>query len=193
MAAEIKPGQRSTNDRFSTKKPELLSKLEGTSDDINAAILIPGENGVISVSDDKYVDANSTCNSPLVHNFHRPFLLSRTVRVWLKRDSGQYWPSICQSMPSGCTSITFVLDTRQVFVGEENGTITEYTLSVDCNRLSFVRDYLAHQGRVVSLVYCADSHWILSCSKDKTFAYYCTKTVRRLGAYNFETPCTALQ
>lgn len=58
MAAEIKPGQRNTNDRFSTKKPELLSKLEGTSDDINAAILIPGENGVISVSDDKYDDAD---------------------------------------------------------------------------------------------------------------------------------------
>ena len=23
----------------------------------------------------------------------------RTVRVWLKRDTGQYWPSICHSMP----------------------------------------------------------------------------------------------
>lgn len=54
MAAEIKPSPK-RNERFSTKKPELLSKLEGSSDDINAAILIPGENGVISVSDDKYV------------------------------------------------------------------------------------------------------------------------------------------
>lgn len=52
MAAEIKPSPK-RNERFSTKKPELLSKLEGSSDDINAAILIPGENGVISVSDDK--------------------------------------------------------------------------------------------------------------------------------------------
>lgn len=25
--------------------------------------------------------------------------LCRTVRVWLKRDSGQYWPSICHYMP----------------------------------------------------------------------------------------------
>lgn len=57
MAAEIKPAQRSNNDRFlSTKKPELLSKLEGSGDDVNAAILIPGENGVISVSDDKCVN-----------------------------------------------------------------------------------------------------------------------------------------
>lgn len=54
MAAEIKPAPRSTNDRFSTtRKPELLSKLEGNNDDVNAAVLIPGEDGVISVSDDK--------------------------------------------------------------------------------------------------------------------------------------------
>uniref|UniRef100_A0A1B0GE69 Uncharacterized protein n=1 Tax=Glossina morsitans morsitans TaxID=37546 RepID=A0A1B0GE69_GLOMM len=55
MAAEIKPVQRNCN-RFSTRKPELLSNLEGSGDDINAAILIPGENGVISVSDDKEVN-----------------------------------------------------------------------------------------------------------------------------------------
>lgn len=56
MAAEIKPAVRSSNDRFSTtKKPELLSKLEGSNDDVNAAVLIPRENGVISVSDDKLV------------------------------------------------------------------------------------------------------------------------------------------
>uniref|UniRef100_A0A1A9ZGZ2 Uncharacterized protein n=1 Tax=Glossina pallidipes TaxID=7398 RepID=A0A1A9ZGZ2_GLOPL len=54
MAAEIKPAQRNHNS-FSTRKPELLSKLEENGDDINAAILIPGENGVISVSDDKEV------------------------------------------------------------------------------------------------------------------------------------------
>jgi hypothetical protein len=54
MAAEIKPVTASINDKFSsTKKPELLSKLEGCNDDINAAIIIPGEDGVISGSDDR--------------------------------------------------------------------------------------------------------------------------------------------
>lgn len=53
MAAEIKPATQS-GDKFSTsKKPALLAKLEGCNDDINAAVLIPGEDGVISVSDDK--------------------------------------------------------------------------------------------------------------------------------------------
>ncbi|KAM7350961.1 WD repeat and FYVE domain containing 2 isoform 3-T3 [Cochliomyia hominivorax] len=168
MAAEIKPSPKK-NERFSSKKLELLSKLEGSSDDINAAILIPGEYGVISVSDDK------------------------TIRVWLKRNSGQYWPSICQYMPSACTCIFYVQETRQIYVGQENGTITENTLSEDCNRLSFVRDFLAHQARVVAVVFSKAHNWILSCSKDKLFAYHCTETARRLGTYNFETPCTSLQ
>lgn len=51
MAAEIKPAHN--NDRFSSsKKPELMNKLEGSNDDVNCAILIP-DNGVISLSDDK--------------------------------------------------------------------------------------------------------------------------------------------
>lgn len=54
MAAEIKPAPRTPNDRFSTtKKPALLNKLEGCTDDVNAAVVIPGEDGVISVCDDK--------------------------------------------------------------------------------------------------------------------------------------------
>ncbi|EDV98972.1 WD repeat and FYVE domain-containing protein 2 [Drosophila grimshawi] len=170
MAAEIKPAQRSNNDRFlSTKKPELLSKLEGSGDDVNAAILIPGENGVISVSDDK------------------------TVRVWVKRDSGQYWPSICKSLPSGCTAIEYVQEQRQLYIGQDNGTVTLYTLSEDCNQLSFVRDYLSHQGRVVAVVFTKAHNWILSAGKDKQFAYHCAETTKRVGGYNFETSCTALQ
>lgn len=111
MAAEIKPAQRSNNDRFNTsKKPELLSKLEGSSDDVNAAILIPGENGVISVSDDKCVYKKIKIKKAfhIYLRFVFTFCASRTVRVWLKRDSGQYWPSICQYMPSGCTAIEYV-------------------------------------------------------------------------------------
>uniref|UniRef100_A0A1B0FAS7 Uncharacterized protein n=1 Tax=Glossina morsitans morsitans TaxID=37546 RepID=A0A1B0FAS7_GLOMM len=51
LTAEIKPAQRNS-DGFSNRKPALLSKLEGSDDDINAAILIPCENGVTSISDD---------------------------------------------------------------------------------------------------------------------------------------------
>ncbi|XP_017483571.1 PREDICTED: WD repeat and FYVE domain-containing protein 2 [Rhagoletis zephyria] len=170
MAAEIKPAQRNGHERFSSiRKLELVNKLEGSCDDINAAIFIPGENGVISVSDDK------------------------TIRVWLKRDSGQYWPSICQYMPSGCSCICYNENARQLYVGQDNGTVTQYFFSDDCNRLSFVRDFLAHQGRVMGIVVANTLQWVLSCGKDKLFAFYSTETGNRLGSFSFETPCTSLQ
>lgn len=36
-----------------SKRPTLLSKLEGHNDVVNAAVLVPGEDAVISASDDK--------------------------------------------------------------------------------------------------------------------------------------------
>jgi len=63
MAAEIKPAPGVNHDKFSSsRKPVLLSKLEGCSDDINAAIIIPREEGVISVSDDRYLFPDIFCN-----------------------------------------------------------------------------------------------------------------------------------
>lgn len=51
------------------------------------------------------------------------FFFYRTVRVWLKRDSGHYWPSICQYMPAGATSMHYCVETRQLFVGLDNGSV----------------------------------------------------------------------
>ena len=36
----------------------------------------------------------------------------RSVRVWLLRDSGQFWPSICHYMNAAPTSITYCHDKR---------------------------------------------------------------------------------
>lgn len=49
MAAEIKPGVKFAT----TRKPELVGKVEGFTDDLNDAALIPGEDGVITAGDDK--------------------------------------------------------------------------------------------------------------------------------------------
>lgn len=51
MAAEIK--QASAAKTGSIRKPVLVNKLEGFTDDVNAAVIIPREDGVITVSDDK--------------------------------------------------------------------------------------------------------------------------------------------
>uniref|UniRef100_A0A8B9MVB8 WD repeat and FYVE domain-containing protein 2 n=1 Tax=Accipiter nisus TaxID=211598 RepID=A0A8B9MVB8_9AVES len=85
--------------RPQSSRPVLLSKVEGHQDVVSAALLIPKEDGVITASED------------------------RTIRVWLKRDSGQYWPSIYHTMSSPCSAMAYHHDSRRIFVGQDNGAI----------------------------------------------------------------------
>lgn len=126
--------------------------------------------------------------------FFVPILVfSRTVRVWLKRDSGQYWPSICQYMPSGATSLYYTVETRQLFIGQENGTVSEFSLASDFNRIMPVREYLAHQARVTDIIFAITCEWVLSVGRDKLFSYNCTQTGRNIGTFASEAWCTSLQ
>lgn len=53
MSTEIKPAT-TRSERFNgTRKAELINKIEGIPDDINSAIFIEENEGIISVSDDK--------------------------------------------------------------------------------------------------------------------------------------------
>lgn len=168
MAAEIKqPG--AGEEHAGVPRPELVHKLEGCTDEVNGAVLIPGEHGVISVSSD------------------------RSVRVWLLRDSGQFWPSVCHYMPAAVTSMTYSHPTRQLFVGLESGTVEEFCLATDYNRLDSVRVYHAHdRARVTDLAHTAKSGWVLSGGRDKYFHYHCVATGKRLGGYLCNAWCTSI-
>ncbi|BFZ06608.1 hypothetical protein BsWGS_09647 [Bradybaena similaris] len=166
MATEISQEERMQGN---TRKPILLNKIEGCPDTINMAIVIPKEDGVISVSDDK------------------------TLRVWLKRDSGQYWPSICHTMPAEAASVDYNKETRLLFVGQDSGTITEFELTEDYNRLLHHRDYVAHQGRVTAVKFSLSCEWLLTCSKDKYFMWHCTETGRRLSGFQANSICLCLE
>ena len=69
--------------------PELLHKLEGSTAEVTGLVVLPAVDGVVSSS------------------------LDGTVRVWLLRDSGQYWPSVCHDMGAPATCINYRTNTRQ--------------------------------------------------------------------------------
>ena len=57
MAAEIRPDPLNiaTPTAISPDaKPELLNKVEGGAEDVHAAILIPQQDGIISISSDRF-------------------------------------------------------------------------------------------------------------------------------------------
>lgn len=57
MAAEIKPvptlATSASATRANQKKPILLHKVDGYDDTVNQAVLLPGEDGVIAVCNDR--------------------------------------------------------------------------------------------------------------------------------------------
>lgn len=162
MAAEIQP-------KPLTRKPILLQRVEGSQEVVNMAVIVPKEEGVISVSED------------------------RTVRVWLKRDSGQYWPSIYHAMPSPCSCMSFNPETRRLSIGLDNGTISEFILSEDYNKMTPVKNYQAHQSRVTMILFVLELEWVLSTGQDKQFAWHCSESGQRLGGYRTSAVASGLQ
>ncbi|RXM31945.1 WD repeat and FYVE domain-containing protein 2 [Acipenser ruthenus] len=162
MAAEIHP-------KPLTRRPVLLNKIEGSQDVVNTAVIIPKEDGVISVSED------------------------RTIRIWLKRDSGQYWPSVYHSMPSPCSCMSFNQETRRLSVGMDNGFISEFVLAEDYNKMTPSRTFQAHQGRVTVVLFVLEMEWVLSTGQDKNFNWHCSESGQRLGGYRTTAWVSCLQ
>ncbi|KAF6021701.1 WDFY2 [Bugula neritina] len=146
------------------RKPELVNKLEGHDANVNGAALIPGEDGVISTSND------------------------RTLRVWLKRDSGQYWPSVCHQLPADGSSLHYSAMTRRVFVGLSDGKIM-----VRIFTKIMINIYgLTHSDRVTATEFSVTCEWVLSTSIDKYLQWHCSESGRRLGAYKLDAQCLCL-
>ncbi|CAG08283.1 unnamed protein product, partial [Tetraodon nigroviridis] len=162
MASEHQPQPQA-------RKPCLLNKIDAFQDVVSSAVIIPKEDGVISVSDD------------------------RTVRVWLKRDSGQYWPSVYHLLPSQCSCMFFNPETRRLSLGMDTGSICEFTLSEDYNKMSPARTYQAHQSRVTVVLFVLEMEWLLSTGQDKKFTWHCSESGQQLGAHHTAAWVTGLQ
>ena len=94
------PANRSSIVSQTGARPELVNKIEAQTGEINGIVQMPGKDAILSVSSD------------------------RSVRVWLLRDSGQYWPSICHYMGGAATALHYNHQHRKVFVGLDNGMIS---------------------------------------------------------------------
>uniref|UniRef100_A0A8C4RY76 WD repeat and FYVE domain containing 1 n=1 Tax=Erpetoichthys calabaricus TaxID=27687 RepID=A0A8C4RY76_ERPCA len=162
MAAEI-------HARPQSARPVLLNKVEGHQDTVNVAVLIPKEDGVITVGED------------------------RTIRVWLKRDSGQYWPSIYHMVSSPCSAMCYHHDSKRIFVGQDNGAIVEFEIAEDFNKMTLIKSYPAHQNRVSAIVFSLVSEWVISTGHDKTISWMCTRSGTMLGRHYFTSWASTLQ
>lgn len=69
----------------------------------------------------------------------------------------------------------------------------EFSLEQDYNRMTAMREYIAHQGRVTGVVCAKESNWVLSIGRDKQFYVHCTESGRKIGTHQTDAWYTALQ
>lgn len=150
-------------------KMDLVARLEGHEDIINQACILNNEDGVLSISDDK------------------------TIRIWLKRERGSYWPSVCHLLPHAPTCFHFDQDLNRLFVGLESGTISEFRVTNDFNRIEHHTYFSSHQGKVTGILFSNTCKWLLSVGRDKQFHWDDSETGTRRGGYSFQNSCTAVQ
>uniref|UniRef100_A0A674MC03 WD repeat and FYVE domain containing 2 n=1 Tax=Takifugu rubripes TaxID=31033 RepID=A0A674MC03_TAKRU len=163
MASEIQPHPQA-------RKPCLLNKIDAFQEVVSSAVIIPKEDGVISVSED------------------------RTVRVWLKRDSGQYWPSVYQVLPSQCSCMSFNPETRRLSLGMDTGSIcVRRPLHSEIDPSSCFCVPAAHQSRVTVVLFVLEMEWLLSTGQDKNFTWHCSESGQQLGTYHTAAWVTGLQ
>lgn len=165
MAASI----RNTLNDPKERKPVLIDRIDGFESDISQAHLLPKEEGFISISDD------------------------RSIRIWLKRETGKYWPSVCHYADTVPTALFYHAGPRRLFIGLDKGNILEFAVGEDYNKITLIKCYAAHTARVTSLFYSLEHDWILSTSRDKSFTYHSTETAKRIATFKVKafTTCIA--
>ncbi|ESN94003.1 hypothetical protein HELRODRAFT_193868 [Helobdella robusta] len=150
-------------------KLELNGEINNYDENVVAAQAVPSEDGVICISDDK------------------------TIKVWIRRSTGQYWPSICYNLPARPSCMSFNEDDLQIFVGLESGVVMEFKVAEDYNKLSHVKNYAGHTAKVTCVTYISANQQIVTCSSDRCVVCFSCQSGTMLAAYQHISFCTSLQ
>src|SRR5699024_6813511 len=102
-------------------------------------------------------------------------------------------PLTHRPLPAAPSTMDYHHQTKRLFIGLDNGYISEFSVANDYNRVKLIKNYAAHQGRVKSALFSLDTEWLLSIGRDKYFVWHCSERGHRIGNYLCQFACTALQ
>eukprot|EP00056_Hartaetosiga_gracilis_P001485 m.45275 g.45275 ORF g.45275 m.45275 type:complete len:466 (+) comp10660_c0_seq1:44-1441(+) len=120
--------------------------------------------------------------------------LDKQILICLRRDTGQYWPSVSVDAPAAVTCLHHNPSTSSLFVGLASGTIQEYDLSEDMNSLTATKSFPAHQGRVNEILFDPERNFLLSCAADNSVTLSSTvNNGKRLSSLSLTASCLQMQ
>eukprot|EP00036_Acanthoecidae_sp_10tr_P010475 CAMPEP_0182924970 /NCGR_PEP_ID=MMETSP0105_2-20130417/8057_1 /TAXON_ID=81532 ORGANISM="Acanthoeca-like sp., Strain 10tr" /NCGR_SAMPLE_ID=MMETSP0105_2 /ASSEMBLY_ACC=CAM_ASM_000205 /LENGTH=472 /DNA_ID=CAMNT_0025062797 /DNA_START=72 /DNA_END=1490 /DNA_ORIENTATION=+ len=145
--------------------PKLISRLYGHhTKEINDALYVDDvdggdDGGIISIGEDKQ------------------------LLIWLKRDSGGYWPSVHEELPAPATALAFDGKDRKAYIGLATGVVLIYSIQGDFNACTYIDAIPAHKGRVTGLRVDNGREFLVSCSRDKTVALHSLRSLQSISVY----------
>ncbi|CAF3922777.1 unnamed protein product [Rotaria sp. Silwood2] len=131
------------------RRPELLNKID-TEVNVNDALLLTTEDGLLTALED------------------------RTLRIWIRRQTGKYWPSVCYTLESAPTTIFYHESSHRLFCGCDTGLLHEFLVSEDFNKITLQCTYLGHQSRIHALYFSLNNEILLSVCREKKLNWYST-------------------
>ncbi|KAL3312785.1 WD repeat and FYVE domain-containing protein 1 [Cichlidogyrus casuarinus] len=155
-----------------TWRPSVKTSITAIGNKVLDAVFVPNSETIIASSD------------------------NLSVAIYQKHDT-KYWPSNTQVLPSNAHSLCvtpspFKQSLVILFVGQENGTISEYHLTADTNSMTHQRDILAHTGKITGLAVDLPDEWLISVAEDKKLVLTCLKTNKILTSHKLDAAATCL-
>ncbi len=83
--------------------------------------------------------------------------------------------------------------TKRLFVGLDDGYISEFSVANDYNRIKLTKNFSAHTGRVKETLFSLETEMVLSIGRDKFLVWHCSERGNRYGTYTCKVACSALQ
>ncbi|CAM4880318.1 unnamed protein product [Rotaria socialis] len=134
------------------RRPELLNKID-VEVGINDALLLTSEDGILTALDD------------------------RTLRVWLRRQTGKYWPSVCHTLESSPTALYYYEPSRRLFCGCDSGLVHEFIVADDFNKITLECTYFGHQIRIQAVYFSYRHELLLTACREKKLNCYSTNPI----------------
>lgn len=137
---------------------KFISKIDRNDDIVYAAGFLKGDDAVLTICGD------------------------RTVRIWVKREGGHFWPTVCDYLADSVLCMELDANNRKLFVGLANGVIQEYFISEDLNRILHQRDYQGQIGRLRAVCSSFANEWLFSCASSNQLLQHCTQSGVQLSS-----------
>eukprot|EP00038_Savillea_parva_P006553 m.164456 g.164456 ORF g.164456 m.164456 type:complete len:470 (+) comp12426_c0_seq1:249-1658(+) len=154
--------------------PKLISRLYGHhTKELNDAVYVESvaggdDGGIISIGEDKQ------------------------LLIWLKRDSGGYWPSVHEELPAPATALAYEPIERRAYIGLGTGVVLTYAVQDDFNAVTYVGSMTAHAGRVTGICVDKGRQMLVTCGRDKMVVMHSLETNSVVSTYTVPAWVTAM-